>query len=132
VGVVICYEDFYSEEVRALSRKGAEVLVNITNEHWFSHGAAQEQHLRAIALRAIESRRFFLRAANTGISAVIDPVGRIRRRVAIGERGYIRETVALMDRPTLQTSLGRLLYRLAAAAVLLIGAAAFFLPECKK
>ncbi|HKN48088.1 MAG TPA: apolipoprotein N-acyltransferase, partial [Candidatus Polarisedimenticolia bacterium] len=74
---LICYEAIFPELVRALARRGATILVNITNDAWFGQTAAPRQHLAMAVVRAVENRRFLLRSANTGISAVVDPFGRI-------------------------------------------------------
>ena len=76
VGVNICYEDAYaSEVVRALPE--ATLLVNASNDAWFGDSLAPHQHLEIARMRALETGRFLLRATNTGISAIIDPRGRI-------------------------------------------------------
>jgi len=73
----ICFEVIFPNEVRAAVAGGAEFLVNITNDAWFGRSAAAAQHLRMAAFRALETRRYLARAANTGISAAVDPYGRI-------------------------------------------------------
>jgi apolipoprotein N-acyltransferase len=75
--VVICYEAIFPDEVRDFFRGGAEFLVNITNDAWFGRSAAPAQHLAMAALRAVENRSYLIRAANTGISAIVAPDGRI-------------------------------------------------------
>ncbi len=88
-GVAICYEvafpSLYAREVRA----GAEVLATITNDGWYGDSAAPRQHLALAILRAGEARRYLVRAANTGISAVIDPYGRVVARLGVNRRGLI-------------------------------------------
>jgi len=76
VGVTICYEDvFGSEQIHYLPE--ASLLINVSNDAWFGDTAAADQHLQIARLRAAEASRYMLRATNTGISAVIDPRGRI-------------------------------------------------------
>lgn len=79
-GVVICYEDVLPGLVRETVDQGAELLVNLTNDAWFGDSAEPHAHLALAKLRAIESRRFLVRATNTGISAVVDPSGRVTAR----------------------------------------------------
>ncbi|MCP4409678.1 MAG: apolipoprotein N-acyltransferase [Gammaproteobacteria bacterium] len=79
VGVSICYEDAYGNEViDALPE--ADLLVNISNDAWFGDSLAPHQHLEIARLRALEAGRYLLRSTNTGISAVIDPKGGIVAR----------------------------------------------------
>ncbi|MGH8071850.1 MAG: apolipoprotein N-acyltransferase [Candidatus Entotheonellia bacterium] len=75
--VVICYEAIFPEEVRDFFRSGADFLVNITNDAWFGRSAAPVQHLAMAAFRAVENRAYLIRAANTGISAIVAPDGPI-------------------------------------------------------
>lgn len=78
-GTFICYEAIYPGEIREFAAKGAELYINISNDGWFGHSAAAEQHLRMARVRAVENRRWLLRVTNNGITAVIDPYGRISR-----------------------------------------------------
>lgn len=75
--VTICYEAIFPDQVRRYVKEGAEFLVNITNDAWFGRSAAPTQHLAMAVLRAVENRRYLVRAANTGISAIVDSSGRI-------------------------------------------------------
>jgi apolipoprotein N-acyltransferase len=76
-GVSICYEVIFPDEVREELASGAEFLVNITNDAWFGRTSAPYQHLAMAAFRAVENNVYMVRAANTGISAIIEPSGRI-------------------------------------------------------
>lgn len=76
-GILICYEAIFPDEVRKFPRRGAEVLINITNDGWYGDSSAPYQHFEMSRVRAIENRRYLIRAANTGISGVIDPFGRV-------------------------------------------------------
>jgi apolipoprotein N-acyltransferase len=76
-GATICYEVIFPDQVRRYVKEGADFLVNITNDAWFGRSAAPAQHLAMAALRAAENNRYLIRAANTGISAIVDPGGRI-------------------------------------------------------
>lgn len=77
IGVFICYEAIFPQLVRRLTPEGAGVLVNISNDAWFGDSSAAYQHLEMARLRAIENGRYLLRATNDGITAVIDPYGRV-------------------------------------------------------
>ncbi|MDQ2710905.1 MAG: apolipoprotein N-acyltransferase [Acidobacteriota bacterium] len=80
LGVFICYESAFPDLVRQFAAKGANVLVNLSNDAYFGHSEAREQHLLIARMRAIENRRFIIRSTNDGITAIIDPAGRILRR----------------------------------------------------
>ncbi|HUP63498.1 MAG TPA: apolipoprotein N-acyltransferase [Thermoanaerobaculia bacterium] len=98
-GPAICYEIVYPQIARQQVRHGANVLVTITNDAWYDGTAAPAQHLWQARLRAIEGDRYLLRAATTGISAFIDPTGRIVSSIPMGKEGIVyakfhaRETV---------------------------------------
>jgi apolipoprotein N-acyltransferase len=81
VGTFICYESVFPQEVRKFAQGGADVLVNISNDGYFGHSAAREQHLEIVRMRAAENRRWILRATNDGVTAVIDPAGRVLKRL---------------------------------------------------
>ena len=85
--VFICYEAIYPGEVREFTDRGAQLLVNISNDGWFGTSAAAEQHLRMARVRAVENRRWILRDTNSGISASIDPYGNVMRVLHRDERG---------------------------------------------
>jgi apolipoprotein N-acyltransferase len=76
VGVLICYESIFPQQSRRYRQAGADVIVNLTNDAWFGEGTAPYQHEAHLRLRAIETRAGIVRAANTGISEYIDPLGR--------------------------------------------------------
>lgn len=76
-GILICYEAIFPQLSLAYARHGATVLLNITNDAWFQRSNAPYQHFAHLPLRAIETRLPVVRAANTGISAYVDPIGRV-------------------------------------------------------
>lgn len=76
-GVFICYESVFADEVRQFARFGAEVLVNISDDGWYGDTSAPWQHLNMARMRAIENRRWLLRDTNNGVTAAIDPYGRV-------------------------------------------------------
>jgi len=81
-GVFICYESVFADEVRQFSQLGAEVLVNISDDGWYGDTSAPWQHLNMVRMRAIENRRWILRDTNNGVTAVIDPYGRVRQSIS--------------------------------------------------
>jgi apolipoprotein N-acyltransferase len=81
VGAFICYESALPSFVRQFARSGADVLVNLSNDGYFGHSAAHDQHLAIVRMRAAENRRWIIRATNDGITAVIDPRGRVTERL---------------------------------------------------
>ncbi len=81
LGVFICYESAFPQGVRQFAAQGADVLFNLSNDGYFGHSAAYGQHLSLVRMRAVENRRFIVRSTNDGITAVIDPGGRVRRRL---------------------------------------------------
>jgi apolipoprotein N-acyltransferase len=80
-GVFICYEAVFADEVRHFAQLGAEVLVNISDDGWYGDTSAAWQHLNMARMRAIENRRWILRDTNTGVTAAIDPYGRVRQSI---------------------------------------------------
>jgi apolipoprotein N-acyltransferase len=91
--VMICYEVIFPAEVREFVRSGAEFLVNITNDAWFGRSAAPYQHLAMAAMRAVESGTYLVRAANTGVSAVIAPTGEIRAQTQLFTEATLLGTI---------------------------------------
>lgn len=81
LGVFICYESAFPDFVRQFSRSGADVLVNLSNDAYFGRSDAREQHLLLVRMRAVENRRYIIRATNNGITAVLNPSGRIAKRL---------------------------------------------------
>lgn len=77
LGVFICYESVFPDEVRQFVKGGANLLVNISNDGYFGHSSAREQHLEIARMRAVENNRWLIRSTNDGITAVIDPTGHI-------------------------------------------------------
>ncbi|MFC1767486.1 apolipoprotein N-acyltransferase [Candidatus Margulisiibacteriota bacterium] len=92
VGVVICFESTFPHLVRNKVKKGADVIVVVTNDAWFGGSAALAQHLQSSRMRAIENGVYVVQAANTGISAIIDPAGRVIERTGVDE-----EVIMLQD-----------------------------------
>jgi apolipoprotein N-acyltransferase len=84
IGTLICYDAIFPEIGRRFADEGANLLVNITNDAWYGYSSAAHQFLQIVALRAIETGREVARAANTGITAFIDPAGRVGEHTQLG------------------------------------------------
>lgn len=108
LGVLICYEIIFPALVRKFAKKGADFLVTITNDAWFGRTSAPYQHLSMVTFRAVENRTGIARAANTGITAFIEPTGRISRATKIFTRGALVGEVKLKVKRTFYTQFGDL------------------------
>ena len=97
LGLNICFESVFPQLWRNQSKQGAQVFVNITNDAWYFDTAAPYQHLAINVLRAVETGRPLLRAANTGFSAYIDPYGRIVRHTHLFTRETMEAVVPVWD-----------------------------------
>ena len=106
LGVLICYEGIFSEASRTYKKMGADLLVNITNDAWFGRTSAPYQHLSMTVFRAVENRLYILRSANTGISAIIDPTGRIVAHTELFERTALRNTIKFINNMTFYAAYG--------------------------
>ena len=106
IGMAICYEIVFPALVRQRVRTGGEVLATITNDAWYGTSSGPYQHFAMARLRAIETRRYLVRAANIGISAVIDPWGRIVSRSELGEQTIVSGTIAPRSDRTLYVRFG--------------------------
>ncbi|HEY2153772.1 MAG TPA: apolipoprotein N-acyltransferase [Vicinamibacterales bacterium] len=89
VSVSICYEVVYPALVRTFVEAGSELLTTITNDAWFGATSAPYQHFEQASMRAIEEGRYMVRSANTGISGIVDPYGRVLARTAINEPAVV-------------------------------------------
>jgi apolipoprotein N-acyltransferase len=123
-GVAICYEIVYPWITRAFTAGGAELLTTITNDAWFGRSSAPYQHFEQASVRAVEQGRYLVRAANTGISGVIDPYGRVLQASPLFEEAALTADVRLIQSRTIYSYLGDLVAWLSAAVsvgVLLTG-----------
>jgi apolipoprotein N-acyltransferase len=105
-GVFICYESIFPNEVRQLANRGAEVFVNISNDGWYGEGGAPRQHLNMARMRAVENYRWLLRDTNSGITAVIDPYGRIVAEAPRNQRAALQAAYGLEESTTFYTRHG--------------------------
>lgn len=106
VGAFICYESVFPDEVRLFALNGAQVFVNISNDGWFGASGAPGQHLNMARMRAIENRRWLLRSTNTGITASIDPYGRVVARAEPNIRTALNVPYAMITETTFYTRHG--------------------------
>ena len=106
LGVFICYESIFPDEVRQFAAHGAQVLVNISNDGWYGDSGAYAQHLKQARMRAVENARWLLRDTNTGVTASIDPYGRISASVPRKVRTALQAPYALSNATTFYTRHG--------------------------
>jgi len=105
-GVFICYETVFADEVREFAQLGAEVLVNISDDGWYGDTSAPWQHLNMARMRAIENRRWLLRDTNNGVTAVIDPYGRVRQSISRHQTDALPAGYGFRDDVTFYTAHG--------------------------
>ena len=121
----ICYEVVYPSLVREAVLGGSELLTTITNDAWYGNSSAPYQHFAMASMRAIEHGRYLARAANTGISGVVDPYGRIVTQSAIFEQVGLVDEVRFLTSRTIYTSIGDVIayvaIALTAAALITVG-----------
>ena len=123
LGMLICYESIFPEISRDTVVRGANLLVNLTNDAWYGKSSAPYQSMSMAVLRAVENRRSLIRAANTGISGFVDPLGRVTAQTAIFTEAALTAQVPMLDQVTV---FGRYGYQFGAACLLLIPLLLFF------
>jgi len=120
IGIFICYESIFPDEVRQSADLGAQVFVNISNDGWYGDSGAYAQHLNQTRMRAIENDRWLLSATDTGVTAAIDPWGRVAARIPRKERAALVAPYALNSGTTFYTRHGD--WFAFACAIILLGA----------
>ena len=110
IGNIICFESIYPYLARKSVLDGAELMVEVTNDSWLKDSPAIKQHLAHGIFRSIENGRYLIRSANSGISAVIDPCGRVVSQLDVNEQGVICESVYFCNQQTLYTKMGGILF----------------------
>ena len=119
ISALVCYEDILPGFVRRVVREGSpHLLVNLTNDAWFGDTQEPWIHLALSKLRAVEQRRYLVRATNTGVSAVIDPLGRVVAQSDAFTQQSLDAEVAMLEGRTLYQALGDWPGWLAALAIL--------------
>ena len=106
IGTFICYESAFGNGVRRFVAGGADLLVTISNDGWFGRSSARDQHLLIARMRAMENGRWLLRATNTGLTAVMDPAGRVRGSIPPDRPGTLVARFGYTSRETLYTRWG--------------------------
>ncbi len=106
LSTAICYEVVYPDLVAAFARRGSQLLTTITNDAWYGHSSAPHQHFWQATLRAVEQGRYLVRAANTGISGIVDPYGRVVIKTPIFEQTVVTGEVRYLDGSTLYARTG--------------------------
>jgi apolipoprotein N-acyltransferase len=107
-GVLICFEIIFPDLCRKFVKQGANFLVTITNDAWFGRTSAPYQHFSMAVFRAVENHVFVVRAANTGITGIVDPKGKILRKGGIFEQEAMNGTIHLSNQKTFYTLYGDL------------------------
>jgi len=119
---VICYESIYGEYVASYVQRGANIITIITNDGWWGNTSGHKQHLQYARLRAIETRRWVARSANTGISAVINERGDIMTTQPWNKEAVLKYNIPTKAIETVYVAYGDYLYKIAAVfAALLLG-----------
>jgi apolipoprotein N-acyltransferase len=111
LSVSICYEDIFPAKIRSLMRRGREgrvpgAMFNLTNDSWYGKSIEPMEHLALASFRSIEHRRSLVRVTNTGVSAFVDPVGRIVSRTGVWTRESLVSRIPMMQGSTLYSLLG--------------------------
>lgn len=102
----ICYEVVYPHLIRQAVQNGSELLTTITNDAWYGDSSAPYQHFELASMRAIEQGRYLARAANTGISGVVDPYGRVVAATGVFEEAVVTAEVRFLQSRTLYATIG--------------------------
>lgn len=128
LGVQICYETIFPELSRASVRNGAQVLITLTNDAWYGNSSAPHQLFSMAVFRAVENRRAMVRAANTGISGFIDPVGRIGTTTPLFQEAHAAWETPFLKETSTYTRIGDVFAWACLALCALLALATWFLP----
>ena len=105
-GAFICYESVFGDEIRQFAGAGAQVLVNLSDDGWYGDTSAPWEHLDMVRMRAIENNRWILRSTNTGVTASIDPYGRVVDQMPRHVRGALLAKFNFIEGTTFYTRHG--------------------------
>ena len=120
IAPIICYESIYGDYTRNFILKGAQAIFIITNDGWWKKTSGYKQHSMYAQLRAIETRRYIARSANTGISSVINHLGEIQESLLWDQKGIITYTIPLYSHKTFYVQHGDFLGRVSGFLTILI------------
>jgi len=104
--VLICFESTFPMYAREAILKGADFVVGITNDTWFGHSVGVHMHARIFLTRAVENRCWMARAANSGISYIVDGYGRIRQQLSLDEVAALKGGITLLSGFSVFTRVG--------------------------
>ncbi|MBL7685979.1 MAG: apolipoprotein N-acyltransferase [Deltaproteobacteria bacterium] len=127
LGSLICYEDIFPQIARRFVQSGANLLVNLSNDAWYGNTSALPQHLSFSTFRAIENRRYLVRATNTGVTSWVDPTGKIELKLPLFQEGILIAQPKLLEEKSFYSHFGDLF-----AYVCLALGALMVLLSCKK
>lgn len=122
LGVLICYETIFPLLAQERVAEGASLLVNMSNDAWFGQTSAPRQHLQLATLRAVEQGRYMIRSTNTGISAIIDPRGRIVQETELFKTASVSGSIRAIYETTMYHNLAQILQNAIIGATLLLAA----------
>lgn len=132
IAPMICYEDVFPDISRTFTKNGADILITLTNDAWYGWTSAAQQHLHISVFRSVENRRYMLRAANTGISAVIGPTGNIDLASDLFQRSFMLSNVPVLKTQTLYNKVGDVFAYLCLGLLLLLSLIIYIRGTLKK
>ncbi|WP_027360321.1 apolipoprotein N-acyltransferase [Desulforegula conservatrix] len=118
LGISICLEDLYPGYVRKSVDLGAKLLINISADDWFGKTGTAEMHLDAARMRAIENRKFMIRCANSGVSAIISATGKLEKQTRLFERSAIQGISVMMDEKSFYSKNGDFILLISAIIII--------------
>jgi len=127
VGAVICIESIYSQFISSFVKKGAQFIAVVTNDSWYGNSSGPYQHHSISLLRAVENRRYVVRAANGGISTIINPLGQAEINSKMFTQDVITGEIGLLNNVTFYTKFPNLITGISVFISLLVMAISFLL-----